>query len=106
MFKSANVKATHPHFPGLQGDLLTLASLSSAQQLDKSETLKKPANPATASKTEGLTELQCIMYPNWALFLAEQRKADPTRIDASIQRLQALAFWPFSRSRRQRQGHP
>jgi hypothetical protein len=32
------------------------------------------------------------MAPNWAFLLADQLKADPTGIDAAIQKLQALDF--------------
>jgi hypothetical protein len=70
--------------------VLTLTSLSSAQQPDKSETLKKARQSYYSLKDEGLTEFQCTMAPNWTFLLADQRKADPTGMDAAIQRLQAL----------------
>jgi hypothetical protein len=92
MFKSVDVKRLILIFLDRRATVLTLASRSFAQQPDKSETLKKARQSYYSLKDEGLTELQCTMAPNWAFLLAEQRKAGPTRIDASIQKLQALAF--------------
>jgi hypothetical protein len=92
MFKSLAVKRLILIFPACGAIVLTLASLSSARQLDKSETLKKARQSYYSLKDEGLTEFQCTMAPNWAFLLEEQRKADPTGIDAAIQKLQALHF--------------
>jgi hypothetical protein len=55
--------------------VFTLLSLSSAEQSDKSETLKKARQSYYSLKDEGLTELHCTMAPNWAFLLAEQPKA-------------------------------
>lgn len=79
-------------FPACSAIVLALASLAPSRQLDKSETLRKARQSYYSLKDEGLTEFQCTMAPNWALLLAEQRKADPTGTDAAIQRLQALHF--------------
>jgi hypothetical protein len=92
MFKSAVVKRFILIFLACCAIMLTLPTLSSAQQSDKSETLKKARQSYYSLKDEGLTEFQCIMAPNWAFLLADQRKADPTGIDAAIQKLQALRF--------------
>ncbi len=71
---------------------LLLPTVSSAQKLDKSETLKKARESYYSLKDQGLTEFQCTMAPDWAFLLSEQRKNDPTGIDAAIQKLQALHF--------------
>jgi len=92
MFQSVVVKRLILTFLVCSAIVLTLASLSSAQQPDKGETLKKARQSYYSLKDEGLTEFQCTMAPNWAVLLAEERKADPTGIDAAIQRLQALHF--------------
>jgi hypothetical protein len=92
MFKSVVVKRLILIFLACCAIVLTLPSLSSAQQPDKTETLKKARQSYYSLKNEGLTEFQCTMAPNWAFLLAEQRKADPSGIDAAIQRLQALRF--------------
>jgi hypothetical protein len=78
MFKSVAVKRLILIFLACSAIVLTLTSLSSAQQPDKSETLKKARQSYYSLKDEGLTEFQCTMAPNWAFLLADQRKADPT----------------------------
>ena len=92
MFKSVVVKRLILIFLACCATVLTLPLLSSAQQPDKTETLKKARQSYYSLKDEGLTEFRCTMAPNWAFLLAEQRKADPTGIDAAIQKLQALYF--------------
>jgi X-X-X-Leu-X-X-Gly heptad repeat protein len=92
MFKSVVVKRLILIFLACSAIVLALPSLSSAQQPDKSETLKKARRSYYSLKDEGLTEFQCTMAPNWAFLLAEQRKADPTGMDPAIQKLHALHF--------------
>ncbi|MGB9464679.1 MAG: hypothetical protein WBR10_06170 [Candidatus Acidiferrum sp.] len=69
-----------------------LASSSIAQEPNKTEFLKKARQTYYSLKSEGLAEFQCSMTPNWEFLLQDQRKADPTSIDAAIQKLQALHF--------------
>ncbi len=71
---------------------LLLPCISLAQQPDKTETLKKARQSYYSLKDQGLTGFQCTMDPNWAFLLEPQREANPTGIDAAIQKLQALHF--------------
>jgi hypothetical protein len=71
---------------------LAIAFSSAAQQPDKTEFLKKARQTYYSLKGEGLAEFQCTMSPNWEFLLADQRKTDPTSIDAAIQKLQGLHF--------------
>jgi len=71
---------------------LLFPTVSSAQKPDKSETLKNARQSYYSLKDQGLTEFQCTMVPDWAFLLAEQRKSDPTGIDAAVQKLQAIHF--------------
>ena len=71
---------------------LLLPTVSSAQKPDKVETLKKARQSYYSLKDQGLAEFQCTMVPNWAFLLAEQRKNDPTGIDAAVEKLKALHF--------------
>jgi hypothetical protein len=92
MLKSVVVKGLILIFLARSATALALPSSWSAQQPDKTETLKKARQSYYSLKDEGLTEFRCTMAPNWAFLLADQRKADPTGIDAAIQKLQALHF--------------
>jgi hypothetical protein len=92
MSKSVVVKRLILIFLASSAIVLTLPPRLSAQQPDKTETLKKARQSYYSLKDEGLTEFQCTMTPNWAFLLAEQRQANPTGIDAAIQKLQALHF--------------
>ncbi len=72
---------------------LLLPTVSSAQKpADKAETLKKARQSYYSLKDQGLSEFQCTMAPNWAFLLSEQRKSDPTGIDAAVEKLKALHF--------------
>lgn len=71
---------------------LLLPTVSSAQKPDKAETLKKARQSYYSLKDQGLAEFQCTMAPNWAFLLSDQRKNDPTGIDAAIEKLKALHF--------------
>jgi hypothetical protein len=71
---------------------LVLPIVSSAQQADKTATLKKARQSYYSLRDEGLNEFQCTMSPNWAFLLSEQRKVDPAGIDSAVQKLQGLHF--------------
>jgi hypothetical protein len=92
MLKSVVAKRLILIFLACSATALALPSLRSAQQPDKTETLKRARQSYYSLKDEGLTEFRCTMSPNWPFLLADQRKADPTGIDAAIQKLQALHF--------------
>lgn len=71
---------------------LSLPAIAAAQQPDKSEFLKKARQSYYSLKLEGMAEFQCTMTPNWGFLLEEQRKTDPTAIDAAIKKLEGLHF--------------
>ncbi len=92
MPRSHPAKRFMPTLLALCAFTLALSPVSAAQEANKTEFLKKARQTYYSLKREGLTEFQCTMSPNWEFLLADQRKADPTTIDAAIQKLQALHF--------------
>ena len=92
MYKPIHAKRLTPILFTACALALLLPTVSSAQKPDKAETLKNARQSYYSLKDQGLTEFQCTMAPDWAFLLAEQRKNDPTGIDAAIQKLQGLHF--------------
>jgi len=71
--------------------LLFLAGVNAAAA-DKKDVINQARNAYYSLRTQGLSEFQCDMTPNWDALLADAKKANPQAADSAISMLRQLQF--------------